>query len=81
MSEVRLGLVGLGGVGAVHFENLSRGDVKDGRLVAVCELKTGLADEKAGAAGAKAFYDYRELLDVHPGRRDPAKQQRRTYRE
>ena len=63
MADVGLGLVGLGGVGAVHFECLSQGDVKDCRLVAVCELKRALADEKARAAGAKAFYDYRELLD------------------
>ena len=64
MDEVRIGIIGLGGMGSSHANYLSRGEIAGARLVAVADADPGRLEgieEKYGAdvqtfAGADALF-------------------------
>ena len=60
MDKVRVGLVGIGGMGYNHYcchKNLETSDV-----VAVCDVRTDMAKEKTGGA-VKIYSDLNEMLE------------------
>ena len=56
-----VGLVGAGGIGQTHAENLAEHD--DATLVAVCDLDAEKAEALATAVDAEAYTDYRTLFE------------------
>jgi len=61
MDKVRVGVIGLGGMGTAHCEGLTK-KVEETVVTAVCDIVPEIADEKAATYGAKAFYDHRKLI-------------------
>jgi len=60
-ANLRIGLIGAGGIARTHAENLS---VLDGvEITAVADVSADRAEALAADCGAKAFTDYRELID------------------
>lgn len=59
MEEVRIGVVGLGGMGINHIGSIEKTD--GARLTAVCDARKDVADEQAEKNDAKAFYDFDEM--------------------
>ncbi len=61
LKKLRVGIIGLGRISVRHvgsckiLDNLSE-------LVAVCDVKKDVADNVALTTGAKAYYDYKEML-------------------
>ncbi|OGV48209.1 MAG: oxidoreductase [Lentisphaerae bacterium GWF2_52_8] len=55
MQELRIGIVGVGGMGGNHVESVKV--TPRARLSAICDIKKDLADNVAAKNGAKAFYD------------------------
>ncbi|MBR4450967.1 MAG: Gfo/Idh/MocA family oxidoreductase [Clostridia bacterium] len=58
---MKVAVVGCGGVSANHFEALGR--LEDVEITAVVDIKKDRADEKAALTGAKAYYDFDEMLE------------------
>ncbi len=60
MKEVKLGIIGVGGMGSIHARSILGGNVKRVRLVAVCDL----IKERREQFGedVKAYEDSRELI-------------------
>ena len=61
MAKIRFGVIGVGGMGSCHTGYLVR--MKGAKLTAVCDIVKSRATIKADETGAKAFFDYRELID------------------
>jgi predicted dehydrogenase len=61
MKEVKIGVIGVGGMGAAHLESIKKTDRI--RLTAVCDIVQKVADEKAKKYDVKAFYDAQEMMD------------------
>ena len=59
---VKVGIVGLGNIGSHHVSYLK--DTKRVKLVAVCDIKSDLADKFAAETGAKAYYDAHEMFEA-----------------
>jgi predicted dehydrogenase len=57
MNELKVGIVGCGGIGAVHVK--SWGEVEGARIVAACDADQGRAE----ATGAAAYTDYVAMLE------------------
>ncbi len=65
MEKVRFGIIGVGNMGSVHAKKLLQGEVENGMLSAVCDLKQEKLDRiKALEGGDRVatFADYKELL-------------------
>ena len=60
MSDVRIGVIGVGHLGQHHARLLASMDGVE--LVGICDINRARADEIAGRFGAPAFGDSRELL-------------------
>jgi predicted dehydrogenase len=60
MKEVRIGVIGLGGMGIHHIGSIEKSDGI--RLVAVCDPRKEVADEQAEKNGVDAFYDLNEMI-------------------
>lgn len=58
---MKIAVVGCGNVSRMHFKALDENP--DTEIVAVADIKPERADEKAGTYGAKAYYDFDELLN------------------
>ena len=58
---LRIGIVGLGGIGNRHAQVYQELEATD--VVAVCDIIAERADKAAGAYDAKAFYSVGEMLD------------------
>ena len=58
---VRIGVVGVGGMGKSHCNAL--GSVKDCQFTAVADVRPEVVEEVAGNFSVKPFTDYREMLD------------------
>lgn len=58
MSELKVGIIGCGGIGAVHVKSWAR--VEGARIVAACDADPA----KAEATGATAYTDYATMLDA-----------------
>ena len=59
MEEVRIGVVGLGGMGINHIGSIEKSDGI--RLAAVCDARKEVVDEQAKKNDVKAFYDFEEM--------------------
>jgi len=57
MSELKIGIVGCGGIGAVHVKSWAQ--VEGARIVAACDADA----ERAEATGAKAYTDFGAMLE------------------
>ena len=65
MKEVRLGIIGIGGMGSAHAESIDKGMVPQMRLTAVADIRPERlrwAEENL-TAGIKTYNDGRELID------------------
>lgn len=60
MQEVRIGVIGVGGMGTSHANRLQQGEIKRGRLAAVCDINPDRM-KNFGDQVAK-FADSRELI-------------------
>jgi len=60
MDKVRFSVVGCGNIGARHVHFLTK--LPEAEVVSVCDVKEDRAQAGAGAAGAKAVTDIREVL-------------------
>jgi predicted dehydrogenase len=58
---LRIGIVGMGGIGNTHARVYR--DLDQTEIVAVCDIIKERADRAAEAYGAKAFYSVQEMLD------------------
>lgn len=61
MDQVRVGVIGLGGMGSAHCEGLTK-NVEEAVVTAVCDIVPGIADEKAKTYGAEAFCNHKALI-------------------
>lgn len=59
--SIRLGFIGAGGIAHRHFGVLEGFDDVD--IVAVCDVDQARAEEAASALGARAYSDWRAMLD------------------
>ena len=65
MKEVRLGIIGIGGMGGGHAVNVSKGMVERMRLTAVADVRQERLDwaKENLPADVKTFLDGRALID------------------
>lgn len=61
MANLKIGVVGLGGIGNRHAQ--CYGDNPHTEVVAVCDIIEAKADKAAAAYGAQAFYSVRKMLN------------------
>ncbi|HXK44466.1 MAG TPA: Gfo/Idh/MocA family oxidoreductase, partial [bacterium] len=61
MKKVKIGIIGIGGMGQGHAESMKK--VKEAQLVAVCDIEPDRAKEVGEKHGVKWFTDYKELID------------------
>jgi predicted dehydrogenase len=60
--QTRIGLIGAGGISAVHINSINQ--IKNAKLVAVADIDRSKAEERAKlAGGAEVFTDFRQMLD------------------
>ncbi len=62
MKKVRIGIVGVGGMGQGHAESIIN-KVKEAALVAVCDIDEKIARQVGEKYNVKWFTDYKELVD------------------
>jgi len=60
-NEVRIGIIGVGGMGSYHARNNFK-NVSNCRLTAFCDIDRAKADALAAELGAKAYYDSNALI-------------------
>ena len=60
MNMVRIGVVGMGGMGYAHCKNVT--NLENARLTCVCDNEESVVKEKAQEFGVKAFTDYKEMI-------------------
>ncbi len=60
MADIRVGLIGIGGMGGCHYENYKQ--VKGAKLVAVADVRVDMAKEKTAGTDVKVYADYKEML-------------------
>ncbi len=60
MADIRVGLIGIGGMGGCHYENYKQ--VKGAKLVAVADVRVDMAKEKTKGTDVKVYADYKEML-------------------
>jgi len=61
MKKVRIGIIGVGGMGQGYAETMKR--IEEAELVAVCDCNENRAKEVAQKHGVECFVDYRKLID------------------
>ena len=65
MEKVRYGIIGIGNMGSSHAKKLLAGEIENGVLTAICDLKPEKMQtilEIEGGAGLKTYTDYKEML-------------------
>ncbi|MBO5286534.1 MAG: Gfo/Idh/MocA family oxidoreductase [Clostridia bacterium] len=60
MANIRVGLVGVGGMGGCHFFNYD--EVKGAEIVAVCDVREEVAKEKVGDRKINIYTDLNKML-------------------
>lgn len=60
MANIRVGLVGIGGMGGCHFYNYD--NVKGAEVVAVCDVREDVAKEKVGDRKVNIYTDLNKML-------------------
>ncbi|MBQ7760906.1 MAG: Gfo/Idh/MocA family oxidoreductase [Clostridia bacterium] len=58
--KIRVGLVGIGGMGGCHFQNYST--IKGAELVAVCDVRVDMAKEKVGDQNINVYGSLEKML-------------------
>lgn len=58
---LKVGIIGCGNIFTMHATSCDY--LKNAKLVAVCDIKKNRADKAASKYSAKAYYDYKELID------------------
>ncbi|MBQ8840169.1 MAG: Gfo/Idh/MocA family oxidoreductase [Clostridia bacterium] len=58
--KVKVGLVGVGGMGGCHFQNYE--NVKDAELVAVCDVRDDVARKKVGDKNIRIYSSLEKML-------------------
>lgn len=61
---LKVGVVGMGGIGNTHAECHKNDDLAE--LIAVCDIIKEKADDAAAKFGVEAFYSLKEMLAAHP---------------
>ncbi len=61
MAKLRVGLVGIGGMGGCHFFNYD--EVQGAEVVAVCDVRTDMAKEKVKGRGIKVYKSLAGMLN------------------
>ncbi|MBQ4509703.1 MAG: Gfo/Idh/MocA family oxidoreductase [Clostridia bacterium] len=61
MAKLRVGLVGIGGMGGCHFFNYDQ--VEGAEIVAVCDVRTEMAKEKVKGRGIKVYKSLSGMLN------------------
>lgn len=61
MDKVKVGILGAGGMGNVHIENLLK--IEDAEVKAVCDIDGQKAEKLAAMAGAAVYADFDEMLE------------------
>ncbi|HPU85921.1 MAG TPA: Gfo/Idh/MocA family oxidoreductase [Candidatus Latescibacteria bacterium] len=61
MEKLRVGVIGVGGMGTGHCEGLTK-NVEETVLTAVCDIDPNVAKEKAKTYGVKAFTSHKKLI-------------------
>ena len=61
MKKLKIGIIGCGRISIMHLVSVKTLEIAE--LVACCDIKKNRADEMAAKYGAKAYYDYEEMLD------------------
>ena len=59
-NKVRVGLIGIGGMGGCHFYNYEK--IPNAELVAVCDVREEVAKEKVGDRNVKIYTDYTKMI-------------------
>ena len=60
MEKVRIGVIGVGGMGYAHSKSVQ--SLEETELTCVCDAEKGIAKEKADEFGVKYFTDYTQLI-------------------
>lgn len=60
MAKVRVGLIGIGGMGGCHFYNYD--NVPNAEIVAVCDVREDVAKEKIGDRKINIYTDYNKMI-------------------
>lgn len=61
MDKIRVGLIGFGGMGGMHFSCYD--DIDDVELTAICDVRREMAEEKRGDRQIAVYTDLDEMLD------------------
>jgi predicted dehydrogenase len=61
MDGTRVGIVGAGWIAQEHHRTL--GSIEGADVVAVCDVDVARAEALTGGTGARAYADWREMLD------------------
>jgi predicted dehydrogenase len=61
VNKVRIGVVGVGGMGQGHCSYMDK--LSEGKLTAVCDVVPAVADEVSAKHGVPAYYQHADLLD------------------
>ncbi len=61
---LKIGIVGMGGIGNLHAECYKKDPLAE--LIAVCDIIKEKADNAAEKHGVKAYYSLKEMLNAHP---------------
>ena len=61
MANLRVGLIGIGGMGGCHYGTYK--DVKGASLVAVADVRVDMAQAKTAGTGIAVYADYKEMIE------------------
>ncbi len=61
MKKIRVGIIGCGNISVMHLD--SAAGLEQSELVAVCDIKQDRAERAAERYSARAYIDYKEMLD------------------
>ena len=57
---LKIGMVGMGGISHAHVDGWL--EIPEAKVICVCDIRPEKADEAAAKTGAKAYYDFDEML-------------------
>lgn len=60
MNKLKIAIIGCGNISCMHLD--AANELPQSELVAVCDIKPHRADKAAKQYGAKAYYDYKQML-------------------
>lgn len=61
MKKLKVGIIGCGRISVMHLDSLKK--LEEAELTACCDIKRERAEETAKKYGARAYYNYEELLE------------------